>query len=239
MDTKVCSKCHEEKETNEFHIDNGKRDGFYSWCKKCIHEHHAKQHHDKRQQILSETKVCKKCGVEKELREFLGDKNCRNGRRGECKQCKRESHGKPSSYEFVGEKICSHCREKKQISEFHKNSWSRDGYNQPCKACISRQHGATRHARYDRHLKAKHGLENGEYDKMVERQGGVCAICKQNQTTKDHRTHETKRLGVDHNHTTGKVRELLCDRCNRIIGWVNEDTVILECMIDYLKRHSE
>lgn len=56
-----------------------------------------------------------------------------------------------------------------------------------------------------------YGIQPGEYDIRYKAQGGTCAIC---QTA----TGSSKRLAVDHNHTTGSVRGLLCGPCNRFVG---------------------
>jgi hypothetical protein len=48
---------------------------------------------------------------------------------------------------------------------------------------------------------------------MFEDQKGCCGICKR------HQSEFKKRLGVDHNHSTGKIRKLLCDRCNLGLGF--------------------
>ena len=86
----------------------------------------------------------------------------------------------------------------------------------------------------DRHLirKYKYGITKEDYNKRVELQLGGCAICKQ--PCKAH-----KNLCVDHNHNTKLIRDLLCNRCNRVLGFVNDDEEILFAMIEYLKRHEE
>jgi recombination endonuclease VII len=66
-------------------------------------------------------------------------------------------------------------------------------------------------------LKAKYGITLEDYAAMLERQDGQCAICG----TAD------EKLVVDHNHTTGRVRSLLCHLCNALIGCAREDVAIL------------
>ena len=63
-----------------------------------------------------------------------------------------------------------------------------------------------------------------QYHAMHERQGGQCAICGTS----------AEKLVVDHNHKTGKVRELLCHLCNAMIGCAREDTAILVNAAAYL-----
>jgi hypothetical protein len=84
---------------------------------------------------------------------------------------------------------------------------------------------------YDRRrdLRKNYGITEGEYDSMLLGQGGVCAICKGAEPS-------GRRLAVDHCHTTGKVRGLLCSRCNPAIGLFNENVANLASAIDYLHR---
>jgi hypothetical protein len=62
-------------------------------------------------------------------------------------------------------------------------------------------------------LKHRYDLSIEEYDALVTKQNGVCAICGEPPRGK------MKRLSVDHNHETGKVRGLLCITCNRVLGY--------------------
>ena len=72
-----------------------------------------------------------------------------------------------------------------------------------------------------------------EYDTLLEKQGGVCAVCGTDDTTYSKGNH----FHVDHNHTTGKVRGLLCGHCNLAIGQVKEDPQIIHNMISYLEKY--
>lgn len=84
-----------------------------------------------------------------------------------------------------------------------------------------------RDADYSR--KSKYGISKEEFSEMLLNQGGVCAICKGDNSGKT--------LRVDHNHVTGKIRGLLCSNCNVALGMTKEDRNILEEMIDYLDRN--
>jgi hypothetical protein len=66
-----------------------------------------------------------------------------------------------------------------------------------------------------------------DYNKLLEFQGNVCAICKQE---------SNRSLDIDHNHLTGEVRGLLCKRCNLIIGQSEEDPILIQKLYDYLDR---
>src|SRR5206468_12595026 len=64
-----------------------------------------------------------------------------------------------------------------------------------------------------------------EYNELVKKQNGVCAICEKI-------CNKYERLSVDHNHETNKVRGLLCHRCNSAIGFIIEDISLLEKIRD-------
>lgn len=83
-------------------------------------------------------------------------------------------------------------------------------------------------AKKDAELKRLYGIDIENYLKILENQNGVCAICKKECKTKS-------RLSVDHNHETGMVRGLLCNRCNRAIGMFEDNPEILRSAIRYLE----
>jgi hypothetical protein len=89
------------------------------------------------------------------------------------------------------------------------------------------------------HLKKKYNLSLTQYNKMLEEQNGVCAICGNKETVKDKRTNVIRKLSVDHNHTTGKIRDLLCDSCNNLLGQIKENINICYLLIDYLNKHKD
>lgn len=90
-----------------------------------------------------------------------------------------------------------------------------------CKACSSRaQHG--------RHVEETYGLTTEGYAALLAAQGGRCAICWG--------VPRTKRLAVDHDHTSGAVRGLLCSRCNHdLLGAAHDDVEILRRAVAYLE----
>lgn len=82
------------------------------------------------------------------------------------------------------------------------------------------------------HLKRKYGLTLAEFDRMLAAQNGACAICG---TT---RPGASGSMRIDHDHRTGRIRALLCDRCNRALGIVNDDVSLLQAAIRYLQKHA-
>jgi hypothetical protein len=83
----------------------------------------------------------------------------------------------------------------------------------------------------------KYGLTEDDYFEMFEQQEGRCAICgKEPGSTMGV---DRNRLVIDHSHTTGKVRALLCDYCNRGLGIFFDDPELLIAAADYLLRLEE
>jgi Recombination endonuclease VII len=86
----------------------------------------------------------------------------------------------------------------------------------------------TRECARDRDLRKNFGITLEQYNDLLTAQDGRCAICHR------HGDWTGRRLAVDHNHATGKVRGLLCGSCNRGIGFLDEDIKVLEGAIAYL-----
>lgn len=83
----------------------------------------------------------------------------------------------------------------------------------------------------------KYGVDPYWYEKKLEEQHGVCAICGKPETAKFRG--KVVRLSVDHDHRNGKLRGLLCAACNRAIGLMKEDPATLRAAADYLERYSK
>lgn len=82
----------------------------------------------------------------------------------------------------------------------------------------------------DNFLRSKYGITLVDYNTMFDNQEGCCAICG------THQSLLRRAMCVDHNHVTKKVRGLLCDHCNRAIGYAREDTNILLNMVKYIEE---
>jgi hypothetical protein len=89
---------------------------------------------------------------------------------------------------------------------------------------------AYRQHRRAHHINKKFGLSTAQYDALLAAQNGCCVLCPQVDLPE-------KRLAVDHDHKTGKIRALLCDRCNRGIGFFDEIPERLRAAADYLESH--
>jgi hypothetical protein len=76
-------------------------------------------------------------------------------------------------------------------------------------------------------LRLRYGMTPGEYEALLIKQGGVCAICRQ--------PSKGKALAIDHDHRTGKVRGLLCDLHNRGLGYFQDNPALLGAAKTYLE----
>ena len=136
-----------------------------------------------------------------------------------------------------GKKQCTRCGKILALNQFRKGKSFYDGYHPQCKTCLKQSDQKYEHKRKARHWKIRYGLTEEKYWEMHENQGGVCAICGKPETRLHMGT--KKILSVDHDHTTGAVRALLCNGCNTILGNAGDDVAVLERAIEYLREHKQ
>ena len=79
-------------------------------------------------------------------------------------------------------------------------------------------------------LLQNYGITNQDYEQMLENQGFCCAGCGLHQNILE------KKLHVDHDHVTGRVRGLLCGNCNRALGLVKDNLETLVRLHEYLEK---
>lgn len=87
--------------------------------------------------------------------------------------------------------------------------------------------------------KQKYGITIEDYNSLLEKQNGVCAICKLPETSRQRPHEKVRYLAVDHCHKTEKVRKLLCKRCNHVLGACEDDEHLFQKFIDYLKEFKD
>ncbi len=109
---------------------------------------------------------------------------------------------------------CRLCRNKKQRNYYRKDP----------------------QAGMDRNLYARFKLRRSEYNNLVSEQGNKCAICFKPETYINRKLNSPNPLSIDHDHKTGRIRELLCQKCNAILGMSNDSIEILQEAINYLRR---
>ena len=137
---------------------------------------------------------------------------------------------------------CQRCGETKPRTAFYDLPHS-TAPRRPCKACILQDKRA-RYAAPDgdrvahaQILREKYNLTAAQYDRMLAAQDGLCAICRQPETTRG-RNGAPRRLAVDHHRRTGLVRQLLCHRCTLVTWAVEENPDLLDKVRVYLQGHA-
>ncbi len=151
-------------------------------------------------------------------------------------------------------KICRRCGKRKPASEFSGKPKHFHKTKSTCKACKIKYVAAWQKANPGRVLLAKeknrrqfgaaynarrhYGLPFDVYFEMVSASKGLCAICEKPEVFRDTNGRPRRSLSVDHDHSTGKVRGLLCAKCNVALGAVGESIPLLRKLISYLRRHS-
>lgn len=120
----------------------------------------------------------------------------------------------------LSEKPCRACGEVKPMSDFHNEPRNRDRKASWCKECVAP-------GNRDRAIQRKYGITSADYDAMAAAQGGNCACCG-----------ESAKLVIDHCHKSGKVRALLCDRCNRLLGVADDQPDLLRAALAFLEVHT-
>jgi len=120
-------------------------------------------------------------------------------------------------------KWCNHCEKWLSFDEFSDCKSTASGKEAYCRPCHSGYNEKFR--AYNPHYARayNYGLSAPDYEAMVKEQGGCCALCG-----------KRKKLCVDHNHITGKVRGLLCKPCNVMLGRFNDDPTMFQKVINYL-----
>ena len=130
-------------------------------------------------------------------------------------------------------KTCYACKTEKLVSEFYKSNVNY--YQKECKKCNQirkykwHQTESGKLSSANTKLKRRFGITLEEYNKMYADQHGKCLICDATESALNHR------LAIDHCHTTGKIRGLLCKSCNVALGGFKENIENLKRAIEYLK----
>ena len=144
-------------------------------------------------------------------------------------------------------KTCGGCGETKLLDEFNRYQQDKaDGRQPRCRECQRRSNAKWREVNRersraqarawnaahpeqvaDRNFQRRYGISLVEYQRLLQRQDGACAICREPCRT-------GARLSVDHSHETGEVRGLLCRNCNAGLGQFRDRVDLLRTAAEYL-----
>ena len=152
---------------------------------------------------------------------------------------------------------CSKCLQEKPIEAFGPSKMHKDGRRRECRSCVNarqrniyRSNPEIRRKILDnakkytdanpevwkrRYLMRVYNITLEEYNAVLTEQGGVCAICSKPEEIKNPSARERSSLAVDHCHETGKIRGLLCFKCNTGIGALGDSVEGLERALAYLR----
>ena len=137
-------------------------------------------------------------------------------------------------------KVCNKCNMEQPIDNYYKQTGARtkEGYRRPtCKSCVNKQSIAWSKANPDKvkkhrrkqRLKQNYGISLEQYQEMLIQHNNKCAVCNEE--------HKRRPLNVDHCHTTGKVRGLLCDKCNMALGLLKDSKDLINNLGKYLNAY--
>ena len=126
---------------------------------------------------------------------------------------------------------CARCGLEKAPEDFPRHKGRPTGRHCNCKVCHNaqvRESRARQGGSRKYHLKRRYGLTPEEFDGFLAKQGFLCPICLKRPA-----------VHVDHDHSTGKVRGILCEMCNGGLGQFRDNPETIESAIEYLERHRE
>lgn len=198
-------------------------------------------------------KTCTACDETLDASRFYRDKMSKTGLKTRCKPC--ENAGRAASArvarereDAAGVRTCKTCEVTKPFSEYfqtaHRDPSGIPRYRQKCKSCHQEYTNAWRrdHAaellerrqasaerRYRKMKLIKYGITEAELSQMEAESAGTCRICLR----------QVAKLVIDHCHTSGRPRALLCATCNQGLGLFRDDPEALTRASQYLADYSE
>lgn len=178
--------------------------------------------------VCAKTKVCKKCGVEKELGDFSKHKLAKDRLRGDCRKChgkytaqyRLDNPGKVKAYQAKWH------QENRELVIERVKQWA-EANPEKTKATLRKYFRSQKG--YGKYLERTYGIGFEDYLEMLKKQNGKCGICGRPEGNA-----KRDRLGVDHCHKTGRVRGLLCNSCNRGIGLLGDSADVFRAAIEWL-----
>jgi len=192
------------------------------------------------------TKFCRDCGDYRSVSDFSRNARSRDGlafycrthlaerslRSREARRTKPRVQRRPPEDLVVpdGHKWCPDCENVLPLAQFVRTIASSSGYSAYCRPCHNTRSRKSREkvgGSRTYHLTRRYGITAAEADYLLERQQGLCAICR-----------AAPGVHVDHDHATGAVRALLCFNCNGGLGQFKDDPGLLHAAAYYVALHT-
>jgi hypothetical protein len=184
---------------------------------------------------MAPTKRCRECGEDKPLTEFGRNQSLGDGLSFYCLACNRQRNRRwyrdhrraqgrdvrDHSWIPDGFRWCPTCQQPVAHEDYVRNTRTTSGFGSECKAC----HRETSSASY---FYRRYGLTKRELLVLRAAQDDRCAICG-----------ESEPQHLDHDHETGHIRQLLCQRCNQGLGLLQDDPDVLRAAAQYVERHRD
>ena len=139
----------------------------------------------------------------------------------------------------VETKRCASCRETKPVGDFY-HEYGGAGYRSYCKPCQKAKRRAAyeraggKDVPYEQLIRQRYGITLADYNAQLRSQAHRCAICRRPETMR-YKTGTVRRLSVDHDHVSGRLRGLLCHRCNMLVWAFEENHTTLAAIEAYLE----
>lgn len=121
---------------------------------------------------------------------------------------------------------CKSCCNKAALDRYYKY---RDQYRDRAKIRYANNPGRVK----EQNLKRWYGINLSQYNEMLVKQDNKCAICSTSFAKKTSKWSAC----LDHDHRTGKVRDILCSRCNSTLGYLEDSAELTTAIADYIQRH--
>jgi hypothetical protein len=147
---------------------------------------------------------------------------CNRQRNNEWYRRRRTSRGKEvrdCSWVPEGFRWRPQCKQAVAPEDYTRNSRTASGFGGRCKACHNAYNS-------DAYLYRQYKLTQRQLEELRAAQGDSCAICG-----------EPQPQHLDHDHDTGEIRQLLCQRCNQWLGLFRDEPTLLRAAADYVERH--
>lgn len=230
VETKVCSKCGEEKALEEFGRDRRRKDGRRAMCRACSRAYDRargkKYYEQNKEKVLARIRNYRANNLEL-VREQ--ERNRRSSPEARAAARERYKNQIATETEEEKERRLAKRRAWYRNNKHTRRTYQRDWYhgNKPAlKDSIRRSNR--------RGVLRKYGLTEEDYRRMLSAQSGKCAVCS---IQLDQLS--PKNVHIDHCHETGAVRGILCRGCNQGIGQLRDSKELLTAAIDYLESTSE